>query len=135
MNREQIESAALKVGVRVDMKRLNEKGSQWQVKVNLGDTIANPGDRKKDWVKVYQRRSAGYQAGRKVNAVCWHGFRDFFRACFEMTPDAKFTTALDTWKGSEDFEARYRNSGWKNIGSQMFPTCAAEACDCGEGAY
>jgi hypothetical protein len=53
---------------------------------------------------------------------------------FEHEPDTVFRTALDTWNGSADFEARFRESGWRNIGSQFMPQNTADACDCGEGA-
>jgi hypothetical protein len=79
----------------------------------------------------YQRESARSNGGR-VNAVCWHGFRDFFRAVYRVTPDARFATAMDTWRGSADFEARFRDTGHKNIGSQACPVAAAEACRCPE---
>lgn len=82
----------------------------------------------------YQRISAAvmFREGRRVHAVCWHGFRDFFRAVFKKEPEATFHTALATWKGSKHFEANYRESGHRNIGSQMAPVYAAEACRCGE---
>jgi hypothetical protein len=73
-----------------------------------------------------------YGNGRRVHAVCWHGFRDFFRAVYLREPNARFATAYDTWKGSEDFEARFLETGYRNIGSQMCPVSAAEACRCPE---
>ena len=81
----------------------------------------------------YQRISASmYQNERRVNAVCWHGFRDFFRACFAVAPNAKFKTAIDTWNGAEDFEDRFRDTGYKNIGSAMYPVSMVSACRCPE---
>ena len=77
----------------------------------------------------YQRVSA---TGRRINAVCWHGFRDYFRAVYSMEPNARFQTGIATWNGSEDFEARYRETGLRNIGSIMFPFYFAEACVCRE---
>jgi hypothetical protein len=71
-----------------------------------------------------------YGNDRRVHAVCWHGFRDFFRAVYRQEPNAKFVTAMDTWKNSEDFEERFRETGFKNIGSMMCPVAAAEACRC-----
>lgn len=123
MTAEQLQSAAKTTGVTLDMTSLSQSGLRHRVKVNLGE------DR-----DLYRKITCNMGHERRVNAVCWHGFRDFFRACFELAPNAKFSTALDTWKGSADFEARYRESGTKNIGSQMYPMLAAEACDCGEGA-
>jgi hypothetical protein len=109
----------------VDVSSLNAKGTRHRVKVNL----THGPDRER-----YRAIRYGLNGDRRVNAVCWHGFRDFFRECFSLEPDAVFRTALDTWNGSEDFETRYRQSGWKNIGSQLMPLNAANACDCGEGA-
>jgi hypothetical protein len=65
-----------------------------------------------------------------VSAVCWHGFRDFFRAVFAQVPEAVFQTAVDTWRGSEDFEARFPASGHRNIGPQIAPVMMADACRC-----
>lgn len=79
----------------------------------------------------YQRESVGYMsAGRRVNAVCWHGFRDYFRAVYKREPLAVFKTGVATWKGSEHFEANYRETGYKNIGPPIAPVAMAEACRC-----
>lgn len=120
---EQLRAAAAEVGVQVEISPLNEKGDRHRVKVNSGDwKDPETGDRK------YQRRSPN--SDRRVAAVCWHGFRDFFRACFRQAPQAVFTTAMDKWEGSDDFEARYRQSGRRNIGSVMQPCRACDACSC-----
>jgi hypothetical protein len=81
----------------------------------------------------YQRSSVS--SGNRVHAVCWHGFRDFFRAVYRVEPDARFATAMDTWKDAADFEARFRETGHRNAGSQMCPISAAEACRCPESGY
>lgn len=65
--------------------------------------------------------------GRRVWAVDWFGHRDFMRAVFELDPTATFVTMVSTWAGSEDFEARHRESAWRQEGSQMYPYAAAEA--------
>jgi len=79
----------------------------------------------------YQRESVGYgSAGRRVNAVCWHGFRDYFRAVFAQESTAVFRTALDTWRGSEDFEKRFPESGSKQIGPPIAPVLIVDACRC-----
>jgi hypothetical protein len=83
----------------------------------------------------YQRTSANAcHDERRVFAVCWHGFRDYFREVYKSTPEAIFRTAVDTWKGSEDFEARYRESGYRNVGSAYMPMSMASVCRCpGQG--
>jgi hypothetical protein len=65
-----------------------------------------------------------------TRSVCWHGHRDFFRALFELAPEARVVTAMATYRGREDFEASHEESGWRNIGSQMDPIYARDACDC-----
>lgn len=121
VSRATLYSAAQAVGVNIDVKTLNTKGTRHQVKVNPNDTKDAHGNR------TYQRVSP---QGRRIAAVCWHGFRDYFRAAFALEPEAQFQTALDTWKGAEDFEARFRASGEKNAGSQMYPVRACEVCVC-----
>lgn len=122
---EQLETAARETNVRVDVRGLNDKGDRHRVKVNPSH------DKDSDGNRPYQRISASmFSNERRVAAVCWHGFRDFFRACFELAPNAVFRTAMDTWSGSEDFEKRFHASGHKNIGSQMAPMYACDACVC-----
>lgn len=108
-----LEVAAYEVGVTLDT---SPKGRQYRVKVNPGKP------------NKYQRINA--VTGRKVNAVCWHGFRDFFLAVYRIEPGAKFVTQVDTWNGSADFEARFRESGYRNVGSMMYPVRAIDNCTC-----
>ena len=127
-----LEFAAASIGVSVTVTPLNQKDSRHRVKVNPSDFKNENGDRN------YQRISLNYNGTeRRVFAVCWHGFRDYFRACFEQYPDAVFTTALDKWEGSADFEARFPASGQTNIGSMVNPLRIVDACrcpDCGVAA-
>ena len=133
-----LRAAAQAVGVTVDMRALNAKRTRWQVKVNPGplplEALTPKGNRRKGPAgnNRYQRVSgSAYRSGR-VNAVCWHGFRDFFRAAFRLAPDAVFRTALDTWRGSADFEARFRESGFRNVGAPIAPRYACDVCVCPE---
>jgi hypothetical protein len=134
---ETLQHAAEVLGLVLDMTTLNTKGTRHRVKVNLGRVHRERGEIKpgKDGEGnySYQRISRSmFQNERRVHAVCWHGFRDYFREVFKVEPGAIFKTQMDTWKGSEDFEARFRASGHRNVGSQMAPVMAAECCRCGE---
>lgn len=85
--------------------------------------------------KPYQR--AGFRVGKNgrrviVNAVCWHGHRDFFRQLYYRCPEAIVKTGLATYNGAEHFERTFAATGYVNIGSQMSPLAAADACSCGE---
>ncbi len=94
-----------------------------QVKVNLPHGPAGSHlDRER-----YRRTSP---SGQRVNAVCWHGFRDFFRALYRRTPEAIAKTALATYDGTEGFEETFPETGNRNIGSRFHPLCMADACVC-----
>jgi hypothetical protein len=149
VTREVLEVAAATVGVSVDITTLNQRGTRHRVKVNSAPTAANYRtatardgityrvryqDERGD--APYQRESVGYgSAGRRVHAVCWHGWRDYFRAVYQTTPDATFRTVVDTWRGSQDFEARFAASGRKNIGPPIAPVAMADACRCPDRGY
>lgn len=134
-----LESAARAVGVRVELAPLSGSGKRWRVKLYpvVRPDAYTPGGRRRRGPAgdgLYQRvsTSAFSDGSRRVHAVCWHGFRDYFRACFSAEPCAVFRTALDTWRGLADFEARFRASGGRNGGSQVRPVANAAACRCAE---
>lgn len=130
--------AAAEVGVRAEVETLNAKGDRHRVKlypIVPAEALTPKGRRRKGEKgdARYQRESASYfSGGRRVHAVCWHGFRDFFHAVYRREPGAIFRTAFATYRGKEGFEACYRETGHRNIGSKMAPVMAAEACRCGE---
>ena len=141
VTRETLENAAAEIGVSVDVRTLSGSGLRHRVKVSplVGPSAYTASGRRKRGPAgdaKYQRESASlYNAGARVHAVCWHGFRDFFRAVFKVCPDARFKTALDVWNGSDDFEARFRDSGQVNAGSPMAPIAHAAACRCPEAGW
>lgn len=78
-----------------------------------------------------QRRSASAFSGqRRINAVCWHGYRDVLIELFNINPDARVYTAMAKYKGRDGFEANYPATGWHNIGSMAYPVTMPELCDC-----
>lgn len=149
VTRDTLEIAAKEIGVSLDVTTLNAAGTRHRVKVNplVPDACyrtATSRDGRTYPVRYadergdapYQRESVGYgSAGRRIPAVCWHGFRDFFRAVYAMTPEAVFTTSVDTWRGVEDFEARFAVSGHRNIGPRIAPVPMADACRCPDRGY
>lgn len=91
----------------------------------------------------YRRRS---NSGRRVNAVCWHLHRDFFRSLFERAPDAIVETRLapifdvnapqkPTRYTAENFESSFEETGSVNVGSTFDPLPMRGACDCPEGWF
>ena len=141
VSRDVLKRAAQVVGVRADITTLSSSGQRHRVKlypVVPSSAFTSKGRRKsgEKGDAPYQRESVGYgSAGRRVSAVCWHGFRDYFREVFSQTQGAHFYTSVSTWRGSEDFEARYRQSGYKNIGPPVRPVAMASACRCPESGY
>lgn len=67
-------------------------------------------------ISKYQRQNRRHP-GRMVAAVCWHGFRDFFRELYRLKSDAHIHTALRYYKNSEHFE-------------EVFPETAGSYYDC-----
>lgn len=153
VSRQTLEDAAAEIGVTVEIITVNAAGTRHRVKLYPLTTpdLYRPAckwHRDQDCASEcrcrrkrgeagdskYQRTSSMvmFREGRRVHAVCWHGFRDFFRAVYRREPDAVFRTAMATYRGSEGFEATFPETGHRNIGSQMAPVCAAEACRCPE---
>lgn len=81
----------------------------------------------------YQRVSASAFHDRRVAAICWHGHRDWMRAVFSVNPDATIRTGLIggiVYRGAEEFEETYRDTGYRNVGSQLYPRWMCEVCTC-----
>lgn len=74
-----------------------------------------------------QRRS---WQGRRINAACWHAYRDALQELFNTEPDAKVSTAFAKYHGAEQFSEKFPATGWANIGSMVQPVQYREACDC-----
>lgn len=112
---------------------LNQRGDRWRfrVKARSGAKNRRTGERPPGCMVRYCP-FRGVERG--AAAACWHAFRDFMRALLELKPEAVIKSAAATYRGSEGFEENYRETGWRNIGSQMYPLHHADACECGEGA-
>jgi hypothetical protein len=78
-----------------------------------------------------QRRSANVMGGmRRVNAVCWHAYRDVLIEVFNINPNAKVRTGMAKYLGRESFYELFPETGRVNIGSMMYPVTMPECCDC-----
>ena len=82
----------------------------------------------------YQRTGFMYSENlkryNKVSAICWHGFRDFMIAMYELDSNLRFVTAKATYKNKDDFYIKFPDTAYKNIGSQMNPINFGDACLC-----
>ena len=68
---------------------------------------------------------------RKVNAICWHGYRDFLIELYKVYSDLRVFTAQITYNNKEDFELKYPDTANINIGSMVQPLKYGSACFCG----
>jgi len=66
----------------------------------------------------------------KVNAVCWHGFRDFLKSLYEIDENLRVVTAQTTYTNKENFYSTYEDTRYNNIGSKMQPVELGSACLC-----
>lgn len=82
-----------------------------------------------------QRRSSmayGTTGGRRINAVCWHGYRDVLIELFNIEPDVKVYTAMAKYRGRDEFYREFPKTGERNVGSVMYPVTMPETCDCAD---
>jgi hypothetical protein len=77
-----------------------------------------------------QRRSSSAFSRRRINAVCWHGYRDALREIFLINPDTRIYTVLAKYTGRAAFEALYPPTRHRNIGALVDPVTMPELCDC-----
>ena len=132
----EIREVAASVGVKIHSdwagSGIRKDGRAWDFRLALNSDVPKRGNAG----YKYQRTSANRGIGpRKVAAVCWHGHRDFMRAVFRIDPNARFKTAIADWKGSEDFERRFAQTAFNNVGSMMYPIFAKDACTCSHGEW
>ena len=114
---------AIDVDLSPDMHPMNKSKTAWRVR--LTPSQDNP--------RKYGRISAHYmQRDRRVHAVCWHGYRDFFTELYHLCPTATVITRLGTYKGVADFYEHFEVTGNENIGAPTFPVRMRDACECNE---
>lgn len=80
--------------------------------------------------RYFGRQSYPSMVGRerKVHAVCWHGYKEFLTHLFELSPDAVVTTALATYRGREDFLAKFPDTANHSVNSFLGIT-VTDGCD------
>jgi|TARA_R100000482_G_scaffold124748_1_gene78810 hypothetical protein len=112
-------SIAGKLGIDLDMNQVS--GNCHRVKLKLGTS------------KKYQRLGFSRNkdgSRKKVNAVCWHGYRDFLKELYLISGTFKVVTAQATYNNIEDFYNKFEATGNNNIGSMVDPLPYRKACNC-----
>ena len=115
-----INQIANKLEIEIDYNSIS--GNCYRVKLN-----------KKKENKNYQRKGFYNNKNgtpRKVNAICWHGFRDFLTELYKIYSDLRVFTAQITYNNKEDFELKYPDTANINIGSMVQPLNYEDACFC-----
>jgi len=135
LSESELRDIASDVGVAIhsDFSRggIRKDGRAWRFRLALDSTVP-----KRDSGYKYQRTSAsGFHEGRRVAAVCWHGHRDYMRAIFARDPEARIKTSWADYKGSENFERDFPETGYRNVGSMMYPAFAKDICTCSWGDW
>lgn len=69
-------------------------------------------------------------SGRRIQAACWHAYRDGIRAVFDRNPDARVYTGMAKYIGVQGFEDNYPATANRNIGSMIQPAYMPDLCDC-----
>lgn len=65
--------------------------------------------------------------GRRINAVCFHGWRDFIRVCF-VNGATRIKTANGTWANVDVFDKDLPRMAGQNVGSQIDPRTMPDLC-------
>ena len=96
------------------------------IKLNLGSS--------KDYQRTGFMYSDNLKRYNKVNAVCWHGFRDFLKKLYEISDNIRVITATKSsqtiYTNAADFYNTCENTGYNNIGSIVNPMYFKNACLC-----
>jgi hypothetical protein len=132
---ETLQAAAKKVGVVAEIAMLTKAGRTHRIKLRplVRKEWRTPAGRLRRAMRPrfkYFRTKRDNPESLLSSALCWHGFRDFFRAVFAIEPSARFVTMLATYDGAADFERVFPDTSEKNIGSQFAPVAIADACRC-----
>ena len=80
-------------------------------------------------VKSSRAPGASFKRGRRISALCWHGFRDVIARLFKDGA-TRVQTVMADYRGLADFEAKFPATGHVNVGSMTEPLEAQDACQC-----
>jgi len=96
-------------------------GRAYQFRLGLADRQPRP-----------QRYSRVSHRGRRVAAVCWHGYFHFLRQLFKQDSKARVKTAVEDYNGVDEFITKAVRSGRRNVGPTADPLAYERACECWE---
>lgn len=85
-------------------------------------------------ISVASSRGPGHRVtagnGRRLRAACWHAWRDFLAALFELNPQCTVRTSLATYRGRDGFQRDFPATFHHNHGSLLKPHEYGTLCEC-----
>jgi hypothetical protein len=141
---EQIREAAQMAGVAIfadwSGHGIDRDGRALNFRLGLGKERVAEGTykengRKKPYPLIWQRRTANYGFGnseRRIASVCWHGHYAFMRYLLALSPEARIKSAFADYHGLDEFLRDAPETGYRNVGSLMYPLQMREACFCSD---
>lgn len=116
------------IGIRVDISN-SEKISRGRHK-NMNKIQFTLKPESDTYRKISFHGLAYGQGERRVNAVCWHGHFEFMKQLFLRDYQAHLKTAMANYDGPQGFLDNFLETGYTNMGSQMYPVQYRESCNC-----
>lgn len=137
VTRMQLDSAAKAAGVQLNDVRAKGSGWLFTLRPEPWTGKGKAGGQAKFYRKGFMAAYRKNGEPNTVNALCWHGHRDFFRRLFTLAPASKVQTRATResvpggWYTADNFEREFGRTD-RNIGSMMHPMAFSEACWCRE---
>jgi hypothetical protein len=100
----------------LQFKRIDERKTHCVVTLRVRDS-AGPGARTS-------------REGRRMASACWHAHRDFLSTLFARFPHARVKSAMADYRGADDFQEKFDNTGSHNAGSMACPVSYRNLCHC-----
>ena len=105
-------------------KLLNKRGDHFQLRLRVQDT-------KGAGVQFSASNPFLGHKGRRTVQACWHVYRDFFRAVYQLNDSAKIRTPLANYESREHFEDTFVETGYETYGSSpISPEYVSDRCEC-----
>lgn len=111
--------------------KLNADSYDGNIVVERADAVSATGTRINVKLGTADSKRHGSRrawSGRHGKWLCWHGFRDVFRAVMAVNPEARIQTGKTVYKGRDGFENTYESTGDQNVGSMFQPAYMPEMC-------
>lgn len=113
------------------VRKLNATDYANNIVVENAEALSSTGTRINVKLGTADSRKHGSRqasSGRHGKWLCWHGFRDVFRAVMDVNPDAVVRSRDAIYRGKQGFENTYPSTAERNVGSMVQPAYAPDLC-------